>query len=104
VPCLVCADKLTCNTRQILGSHCCEYEDNHLLHTNDSGGSRDLRNVGKFLPDYAAQHPRRYFLTFVLKMAIVWVVALCSVIEINRLSEALTASIIRAIYTKFFLV
>jgi hypothetical protein len=28
-------------------------------HSPDDGGSKHLRNVGKFLPDYTAQHPRR---------------------------------------------
>jgi hypothetical protein len=25
----------------------------------DDGGSKHLRNVGQFLPDYTAQHPKR---------------------------------------------
>jgi hypothetical protein len=27
----------------------------------DDGGSKHLWNVGQFLPDYTAQHPRRYW-------------------------------------------
>jgi hypothetical protein len=30
-----------------------------LTHRPDHGGSKDLRNLGKILPDYTVQHPRR---------------------------------------------
>jgi hypothetical protein len=49
---------------RIWGSHGSEYEDGCLLgllsiHRPDDGGSKDLWNVGKLLPDYTALQPRR---------------------------------------------
>jgi hypothetical protein len=49
---------------RIWGSHGGEYEDGCLLgddlgdHRPDDGGSKDLWNVGKLLPDYTALQPR----------------------------------------------
>jgi hypothetical protein len=46
---------------EIWGSHGGEYEDGCLLvdECPDDGGSKHLWNVGKLLPDYTAQQPRR---------------------------------------------
>jgi hypothetical protein len=51
---------------RIWSSHGSEYEDDH---RPDDGGSKDLWNVGKLLPDYTALQPRRqpsFNLTFFL--------------------------------------
>jgi hypothetical protein len=50
--------RLSCNMQVFYG-------DDH----PDDGGSKRLRNVGKFLPDYTAQQPRRQppSLLFVLR-------------------------------------
>jgi hypothetical protein len=37
----------------------CFKGDYCLQHRPDEGGSKRLRNVGQFLPDYTVQHPRR---------------------------------------------
>jgi hypothetical protein len=37
-----------------------------LTHRPDDGGSKQLRNVGKLLPDYTAQQPRRQPSSFVI--------------------------------------
>jgi hypothetical protein len=45
---------------KIWGSHGGEYEDGCLLGDRpDDGGSKDLWNVGKLLPDYTVLQPRR---------------------------------------------
>jgi hypothetical protein len=47
---------------EISGSHGVEYEDEDCCLPGcspDDGGSKDLRNVGKLLPDYTVLQPRR---------------------------------------------
>jgi hypothetical protein len=45
---------------EISGSHGDVYEDDCLLGDRpDDVASKHLGNVGQFLPDYTAQHPRR---------------------------------------------
>jgi hypothetical protein len=41
-----------------------------VIHRPDDGGSKNLRNVGKFVPDYTAQYPRRHSSSSVKKGAV----------------------------------
>jgi hypothetical protein len=57
------------------------------------GGNKDLKNVGKLLPDYV----RLEVLTAVsMKISVFWVIALCSLVDVNQRFRGHTASIIRA--------
>lgn len=38
---------------------CRRLRDEYCLHRPDHGGSKHIRNVGKFLPHYMEQNPRR---------------------------------------------
>jgi hypothetical protein len=51
---------------EIWGSHGGEYEDDCLQGDHpDDGGSKNLRNVGKLLPDYTAQQTQKTVILYV---------------------------------------